>query len=137
MSIFNFIGYTLTEPFRKSDNWRQIYKQRSSTFYKWNDVKCVEKKKLLGRHNKVAKWLFNYFFKNTEAATSHLCCSIKNLFFENFRNIHRTNRKTPVLESLLNSEYCGILKSIYFEENLRKAASKNVFIKLRKIKSYS
>ena len=23
-------------------------------------LKCVEKKKLLGRHNKVAKWLFNY-----------------------------------------------------------------------------
>ena len=33
-------------------------------------IKRVEKKKLLGRYNKVAKWLFNYFFKkNTEAAT--------------------------------------------------------------------
>ena len=33
MPIFTFIGYTLTELFRKSDNWRQIYKQASSTFY--------------------------------------------------------------------------------------------------------
>ena len=45
MPIFNFTGYTLTELFRKPDNWRQIYKQTSSTFY-------TSKKKLLGRHNK-------------------------------------------------------------------------------------
>ena len=32
-------------------------------------LKRVEKKKELRRHNKVAKWLFNYFYKNTEAAT--------------------------------------------------------------------
>ena len=31
MPIFNFTGYTLTELFRKPDNWRQIYKQMSST----------------------------------------------------------------------------------------------------------
>ena len=42
-----------------------------------------------------------------------------------------------MLESPLNSEYCGILKSTYFEEHLRKAASKNVFMKLKKIKHYS
>ena len=31
---------------------------------------CVEKKKLLVRHNKVAKYLFNYLFKKkTEVAT--------------------------------------------------------------------
>ena len=48
-----------------------------------------------------------------------------------------TNRKTPVLESPVNSEYCEIFKSTYFEEHLRTAASKNVLMKLRKIKNYS
>ena len=33
-------------------------------------LKRVEKKKLLGRHNKVLKWLFNYIKKkNTEGPT--------------------------------------------------------------------
>ena len=46
MSIFSFIGYTLTELFRKSDNLRQIYEQASSTFYTPNDVSktCREEK---------------------------------------------------------------------------------------------
>ena len=53
MSIFSFTGYTLTELFKKPDNWQQIYKQMSSTFYTSNMcLKCVEKKKLLGCHNK-------------------------------------------------------------------------------------
>ena len=49
MPIFSFIGHTLMELFRKTDDWQQIYKQSSSTFYTSNDVslKCVEKKKLL------------------------------------------------------------------------------------------
>ena len=46
-------------------------------------------------------------------------------------------RKTPVLESLFNSEYCEIFKSTYFEEHLRTAASEDMFMKLRKIKIYS
>ena len=46
-------------------------------------------------------------------------------------------RKAPVLESLFNSEYCKIFKGTYFEEDLWKAASENVFMKLRKIKNYS
>ena len=46
-------------------------------------------------------------------------------------------RKTPVLESLFNSEYCKIFKSTYFEEHLRTGASENVFMKLIKIKIYS
>ena len=41
-------------------------------------------------------------------------------------------RKTLLLESLFDSEYCEILKSTYFEEHLRTAASENVFMKLRK-----
>ena len=42
-----------------------------------------------------------------------------------------------MLESLVNSEYCEIFKSTYFEEHLRMAISENVFMKLRKIKNYS
>ena len=53
MAIFSFTGYTLTELFRKPDNWRQIYKQKSSSFCTSNIfLKCIQKKKLLGRHNK-------------------------------------------------------------------------------------
>ena len=37
-------------------------------------------------------------------------------------------KKTPVLESLFNSEYCEIFQSTYFEEHLQMAASENVFI---------
>ena len=36
--VFSSRGYTLTELFRKPDNWRKIYKQTSSTFYTSNDV---------------------------------------------------------------------------------------------------
>ena len=39
--------------------------------------------------------------------------------------------------SLFNSEYCKIFKRAYFEEYLQMAASENVFMKLRKIKTYS
>ena len=38
--------------------------------------------------------------------------------------------KTPVLESLFNSEYCEIFQSTYFEEHLQTTASENVFIKI-------
>ena len=34
-----------------------------------------------------------------------------------------------------DSEYCEILKTTYFEANLKTAASENVFMNLRKIKS--
>ena len=37
---------------------------------------------------------------------------------------------TPVLESLFNSEYCGIFNGTYFEEHLQTAASENVFIRI-------
>ena len=62
-------------------------------------------------------------------------CSVIKLFFKKLRNIHRKNSKTHVLESLFNSECCGIFKSTYFEEHLLTAASENVFMKLRKIKT--
>ena len=45
MPIFRFKGYTLTELFRKLDNWRQIYKQ-TSYIYTPNNVSktCWEEK---------------------------------------------------------------------------------------------
>ena len=45
-------------------------------------------------------------------------------------------QEIPVLECHFNYEFCEILKSTYFQEHLRMAASENVFIKLRKIISY-
>ena len=41
--------------------------------------------------------------------------------------------KTPVLESLFNSQYCEIFQSTYFEEHLQTAASENVFILIKRI----
>ena len=38
MPVFSFIGHLLTEFFRKTDNWSQIYKQKSVTSYTSNDV---------------------------------------------------------------------------------------------------
>ena len=38
--------------------------------------------------------------------------------------------KTPVLESLFNSEYCENFQSTYFEEHLQTAASENVFLRI-------
>ena len=45
--------------------------------------------------------------------------------------------KTPVLESLFNSDYCKTFKRTHFEEHLQTAVSEDVFMKLRKIKIYS
>ena len=53
MPIFSFLGYTLTELFRKWDKSQQIYKQNSSTLiHQAVSLKRVEKKKSLGRHNR-------------------------------------------------------------------------------------
>ena len=56
----------------------------------------------------------------------------KGHFYKEHLLVAASYRKTPVLESLFVSEYCEIFRSTYFEENLRTAASKNVFMKLRK-----
>ena len=45
-------------------------------------------------------------------------------------------RKTPVLKTVFNSEYCENFKSTYFKEHLWMAASENVTMKLRKFKIY-
>ena len=94
-------------------------------------LKRAEKKNLLRRSGCLIT------FKRYRS--SHLRCSIKKLFFQKLRNIHKTNRKTHVLESGFKLEYhnCEIFKSTYFEEHLGTAASENMFIKLRKIKNYS
>ena len=59
-------------------------------------------------------------------------CKKEQLFKEHLL-VAASYRKTLVLESLFNSEYYKI-KSAYFEEHLRTAASENVLIKLRKSK---
>ena len=52
----------MLELFRKPGDSQQIYKQMSSSFiHQKMRLKHVEQKKTLGRHNKVAKLLFNYF----------------------------------------------------------------------------
>ena len=83
-------------------------------------LKCIEKKKLLGRHN---KWLFNYF-KPQEVFYKKTI--VKNLAI-----------KRPLLESLFNSEDCKIFNGTYFEEHMQTAVSKNVFMKLKKFKNCS
>ena len=42
----------------------------------------------------------------------------KDKFFKKDLLMAASYRKTPVLESLFNSEYCEIFKSTYFEEIL-------------------
>ena len=112
MPIFSFIRHTLTELFRNPHNWRQIYKQTSSTFHTWNLERvpktCWEEKKQKGRHNKAVKWFFNYFKKKQKQPPE--------VFY-----------KKAVI---YNSENYEIVKSTYFVEHLRTAASENVFIKI-------
>ena len=82
MPSFSFIWYTLTELFRKPDNWQQIYKQTSSTFY--TSSNASRRKNLLVRHYRVAKKLFNNSFKDTEAATGGVL--YKKAVLKNFSN---------------------------------------------------
>ena len=57
----------------------------------------------------------------------------KEPFFKEDLLVAASYRKTPLLGSLFNSEYCEIFKSTCFEEHLRTVASENVIMKLRKI----
>ena len=63
MSILRFLGHVLTVSFGKTVNWRQRYKQTSSTYY---DVsrKCVKKEKFLHGSNK------EVFYKSVEVHSS-------------------------------------------------------------------
>ena len=96
MPVFSVIGYTLTALFRKPDIWQQIYKQRRSTFmHQTMNLKRVEKKKILVRHNKVAKWLSNYFEKKQTQPSE---VSIKKLFYL-IQNIAKFLR-APILKNI-------------------------------------
>ena len=59
MPISSFIGNTLTDLFRKPDNWRQIYKQTSSSFYTSNDVS--RRKKYFYVIKRLRNSCLNYF----------------------------------------------------------------------------
>ena len=89
----------------------------------------IDKKKLLGRHNKdislntFVKWLFNYFLKN--AVLLEATGGVKNLAI--FTGKH-------LCWSLFNSEHCEIFNSTCFEDHLRTVASENMFMKPRKTK---
>ena len=61
MLIFSFRGYTLRKNFKKLGNWRQIYEQKSSTFYTSNNV---PKGGLMGLYDEIflsRPW--NFYFK--------------------------------------------------------------------------
>ena len=101
MPIFIFTGCALTELFRKSDNWWQIYKQTSSTFYTSNDV---SRRKIC--FYVIAKLLnsclitFLKICRSTHQSCSgsHWRCSIKKGVFKKFCKPHR---KAPVLKPFL------------------------------------
>ena len=67
MPLFSFIGYILTELFRKPDNWRQTYKQMSSTFYTSNDVS--RRKNYQYVTARLRNSCCSFFKKKTEAPT--------------------------------------------------------------------
>ena len=90
MQIFSFIGHTLTELFRKTDNWRKIYKQTSSTFYTSNDVS--RRKNYLNVITKLRNsWLISFLKKHRSShrrsRSSHRRCSIKKGILKNFVNL--------------------------------------------------
>ena len=66
----------------------------------------------------------NCLITSKKYRSSHRRCAIKKVLLKNQQI--QFHRKTPLLESLFNSEYCKIFKSNYFKEHLRTAASENV-----------
>ena len=124
------LGYTLTELLKKPDNWRQIYKQTCSTFYTSNTcLKRVEKKKLLGRHNK------EIYLRNGCLITFKKMEKQPTLVFYRkavVKNLAIFTEKHLCWGLLFNSEYCEIFNSTCFQKHLRTAASENVLMKLRK-----
>ena len=128
MPIFSFIGYTLTELFRKPDNWRQIYKQTRSTFYTSNDVSktCWDEKKILGRHNKLRNGCLITFKKYR---SSRLRCSIEKLFFWKLRNIHRMG----VVAEMLQMEFLCDIKIYFYSIKMNLYSIKYIFMKSKYI----
>ena len=116
MPIFSFIKYTLTKLFIKPDNWQQIYKQTSSTFYTSNDVSLTGvEKNLLSFTPLRNKYLTTFLRKNRssyqislikklflkiiEYSHQHLCCSL--LLILNIVNILRAAVLKDIWERLL------------------------------------
>ena len=135
MPVFSFTGYTSTELFRKPDKWRQIYKQTTSTFYTSNMcLKRVEKKKLLGRHNKEIS--LNTFFKKIQKQPPEVFYKkavVKKLAI--FTEKHLC--WSPFLiQNIAKSLRAAILKNIC-ERLLLKMCSWNHMMKLRKNKTCS
>ena len=135
MPRFSFIGYTLTELFRKPDKWRQIYKQTTSTFYTSNMcLKRVEKKKLLGRHNK--EIFLNTFFKKMQKQPPEVFYKktiIKKLAITTEKHLCWSSF---LIQNIAKSLRAAILKNIC-ERLLLKMCSWNHMMKLRKNKTCS
>ena len=101
MSIFSFIGYTLAELFRKPNNWRQIYKQTSSTFYTSNDLlRRTNNQYVIARFRNsclIAIAIFkNYRSSHRRYRSIHQRYSVKEVFIK----ISPTSQETPFLMKL-------------------------------------
>ena len=116
MPILRFIGYTLTELFKKPDNWQQIYKQTSSTFY--TSSNASRRKNLLVSHYRVAKKLFNNSFKKIQKQPPEVFC-IKKLFLK----ISQTSQESTLVG------VCFLIKL--------QAFSQQVFLKKTQVLSYT
>ena len=132
MPVFSFIWYTLTELFRKPDNWQQIYKQTSSALYTSNDVS--RRKKYY-----VITWLQNscwivLFLKKYRS--SYLRCSVRKGVLKNFGSstgkqlcwsLFLWSCRPPACKfflqkiptQVLSCEVCETSKNTYFEEHLQ------------------
>ena len=135
MPVFSFIWYTLTELFRKPDNWQQIYKQTSSALYTSNDVS--RRKKYY-----VITWLQNscwivLFLKKYRS--SYLRCSVRKGVLKNFGSstgkqlcwsLFLWSCRPPACKfflkkiptQVLSCEVCETSKNTYFEERLQATA---------------
>ena len=149
MPSFSFIGYTLTELFRKPDNSRQIHKQTSSTFYTSNQL-CVDKKKnyVITRLRNSNRCLITFFKKKYRSSQrkyrrSHRRSSVKKSVLKNFANftgkhlrwriflimlqaftLQAFYKETPT--QVLSCEVWETFKNTYFEEHLKTTSSGGV-----------
>ena len=91
MLNFSFIRYTLTELFRKLDNWRQFYKQTSSTF-------CTSNQGCL------IKWRKNYYYVITRLPNSYIIIYLINCLITTFLKKYRSShRKCSVRKGVLKN----------------------------------
>ena len=90
MPIFSFIGYTLTELFRKPDNLRQIYKQTSSTLFTSDNVSRRKKYYYvitrLRNSCLIEIFLKKYWSSHRRCRSNHRRFSVRKDVFKNFAN---------------------------------------------------